>query len=114
MATLVRRRNMSHRYYKPDFKDDEEVVEETEIVEEEIAVEETEEPKPTYGIVSSCGYLNVRKEPIKDADNVLRTIKLSALVVVDLDESTEDFYKVICEDGIEGYCMKDYIEIAEW
>ena len=26
MATLVRRRNMSHRYYKPDFKDDEEVV----------------------------------------------------------------------------------------
>ena len=36
-----------------------------------------------------------------------------ALVVVDLDESTEDFYKVICEDGVEGYCMKDYIEIAE-
>ena len=31
---------MSHRYYKPDFKDDEEVVEETEIVEEEIAVED--------------------------------------------------------------------------
>lgn len=114
MATLVRRINMSHKNYKRDFADNEEVVEETEIVEEEIAVEETEEPKPTYGIVSSCGYLNVRKEPIKDADNVLRTIKLSALVVVDLDESTEDFYKVICEDGVEGYCMKDYIEIAEW
>ena len=113
METLVRRRNMSHKNYKRDFKNNEEVIEETEIVEEEIAVEETEESKSTYGIVSSCGYLNVRKEPIKDADNVLRTIELSALVVVDLDESTEDFYKVICEDGVEGYCMKDYIEIAE-
>ena len=105
---------MSHKNYKQDLKNNEEVIEKTEIVEEEIAVEETEESKSTYGIVSSCGYLNVRKEPIKDADNILRTIELSALVVVDLDESTEDFYKVICEDGVEGYCMKDYIEIAEW
>lgn len=104
---------MSHKKYKQDLAVNEDVVEETEIVEEEIAVEETEESKPTYGIVSSCGYLNVRKEPVKAADNVIRTIKLSATVVVDLAESTEDFYKVICEDGVEGYCMKDYIEIAE-
>lgn len=104
---------MSHKNYKRDLAVNEDVVEETEIVEEEITVEETEESKPTYGIVSSCGYLNVRKEPVKDVDNVIRTIKLSATVVVDLAESTEDFYKVICEDGIEGYCTKDYIEIAE-
>ena len=27
------------------------------------------------------------------------------------DESTEDFYKICTESGINGYCLKKFIEI---
>lgn len=69
--------------------------------------------KQTFGTVSNCEKLNMRKEPVVNIENIIRTIDAETQVVIDLDCSTEDFYKVICEDGVEGYCMKDYIEIAE-
>ena len=34
-------------------------------------------------------------------------------VCVDLDASTEDFYKVTTSDGIEGFCMRKYIALSK-
>ena len=34
-------------------------------------------------------------------------------VCVDLDASTEDFYKVTTSDGIEGFCMRKYIALPK-
>lgn len=34
-------------------------------------------------------------------------------VCVDLDASTEDFYKVRTSDGVEGFCMRKYIALCK-
>lgn len=69
------------------------------------------EPHTDFGIVTNCLYLNVRKRPDINAD-VAVVIDALTHVVVDLDASTEDFYKVVTSDGIEGFCVKKYITIS--
>lgn len=74
------------------------------------------DPEPendeVIGVVVDCARLNVRKEPSSDAD-VLTTIPVGAEVQVDIFESTNDFYKVCTETGVEGYCMADYIKVED-
>ena len=62
------------------------------------------------GIVDHCKLLNVRAEPDLDAE-VLRKISVNTKVMIDPIESTNDFYKVYLSDGVEGFCMKKFIEI---
>lgn len=62
------------------------------------------------GKVSECSQLYVRKEGKKESD-VLCTIDKDSEVQINKVESTEEFYKVITPSGIEGYCMKKFIEI---
>lgn len=64
-------------------------------------------------VVVNCSKLNVRKEARKDAD-VECVISKGNEVTVDLDASTEDFYKihtVVNDVLVAGYCVKDFIEI---
>ena len=61
-------------------------------------------------IVTNCTKLNVRKEAKKDAE-VVCIINKGTELAVDLYTSTEDFYKVSNSNGVEGYCVKDFIEI---
>ena len=81
-------------------------------VEIEAAEEVAEEIKPEKvvkdGVVVNCAKLNVRKAPSKDAD-ILGVISRYDDVKVYVDESTEDFYKVCTEAGVEGYCVKTFI-----
>lgn len=63
------------------------------------------------GIVSGCKKLNVRAEPDVDAE-ILCVINENAEVVIDIFESTNDFYKVCTAAGIEGYCMTKYVTIS--
>ena len=92
-----------------DEKIDTVVVEPEEV---EDIIEETIEPSTIEGFVSGCSRLNVRKEP-KAGSLVVCTIEKDADVIIDLDESTDTFYKVCTEAGAEGYCMKDYITITQ-
>ena len=55
------------------------------------------------GVVESCGYLRVRKEPNKEADGTM--------VELVNDEVIDGFYAVHIEAG-DGYCMADYIHIT--
>ena len=64
------------------------------------------------GIVTDCLYLNVRKLPDINAD-VAVVIDALTQVCVDLDASTEDFYKVRTSDGVEGFCMRKYIAFSK-
>ena len=81
-------------------------------VEIEAAEEVAEETKPEKvlkdGVVVNCAKLNVRKAPSKNAD-ILGVIARYDDVKVDMEESTEDFYKVFTEAGVEGYCVKTFI-----
>ena len=71
-----------------------------------------EEPKPELkiGVVTECVRLNVREAPAANAD-VVCILDFATEVEVDLEESTEDFYKVITATSAEGYCMKEFIAI---
>lgn len=78
-----------------------------EIVEESQNVEEAVE---TVGFVDNCEHLRVRKESNVDSEELCIISKLSE-VVIDLDNSTDYFYKVTTSEGVEGYCMKKFITI---
>ena len=62
------------------------------------------------GFVDGCDQLYVRKEGNKDSEPIT-IIKRSDEVVIDLENSTEYFYKVKTSEGVEGYCMKQFITI---
>lgn len=78
-----------------------------EIVEESQKVEEAVQ---TVGFVDNCECLRVRKESNVDSEELCIINKLSE-VVIDLDNSTDYFYKVTTSEGVEGYCMKKFITI---
>lgn len=74
--------------------------------------EVVEETKEIIGVVSNCEKLNVRSNPDKDSD-VLYTLNKGNEVMIDKEASTSEFYKVITGAGLEGYCMKQFIEVEE-
>lgn len=99
------RPNNYTNYSKPHVKEPE-LVEAVEV--EEPIVEEVVKQKT--GVVANCVRLNVRVAPAITAD-IKCEIKAGTEVVIDNDSSTEEFYKVSLATGVEGFCMKDYIEI---
>ena len=80
------------------------------VVEE--VVEEIVEPKvePKLGVIVDCIKLNVRKEPTIKSD-VACVLEAVSNFVVNEEESTEEFYKVVTVDGVEGYCMKRFVKL---
>lgn len=67
---------------------------------------------PLYGVVSGCNALNIRKEPEPNAE-VLCVEAIKSILVVDLDNSTDEWYSVCTKDGIEGFCMKQYVTLGK-
>ena len=86
---------------------EEEAEQAQEIVEESQKIEEAVQ---TVGFVDNCECLRVRKESNVDSEELCIISKLSE-VVIDLDNSTDYFYKVKTSEGVEGYCMKKFITI---
>jgi hypothetical protein len=60
--------------------------------------------------VANCLRLHVLSEPRADADVVCKVRYLTE-VLVDEDESTEDYYKIYLAIGAEGYCDKQLVDI---
>lgn len=65
------------------------------------------------GVVSGCDRLNVRTNPAVESDNVVCVIEKDDLLVIDIRELVDGWYKVYTEAGIEGFCMQQYITIKE-
>lgn len=74
--------------------------------------EVTKPKKPVRGVVVGCFNLNVRTGPRKDFD-VICEIPSDSEVEIDESESFEDFYKICTASGVEGFCMKKFIEVRE-
>ena len=87
-----------------------ETVEENEVVTEETEVIEDktpdEVPKPVYGVVN-CSKLNIRRGPSIDTASLCIVEGGSKL---DIEQYNEEWFKVLTEDGISGYCMKKFID----
>ena len=73
-------------------------------------IEETESHK--MGRVFGCTRLNVRKLP-KPRAEVVCEIPVNTKVEIDEVNSTVDFYKIFTSSGIEGYCVKTYIDVVK-
>lgn len=106
------------KYSKPEVT--EEVVEKvTEPVEapvvdeaptESPVVEEPKPSKPVTGTVVNCSKLNIRKVANKNAD-ILCEVKAGSILMIDMEGSKKEYYKVCTPAGIKGYCVKDYVEV---
>ena len=90
------------------------VVEEAAVEPVDQPVEEASKKETKVGIVANCEKLNLRRSPLKDSDgaNIITELLSGVAVVIDEDESTPNFYKVTTETGLEGYCMKQFIELG--
>ena len=89
----------------------EEVTEE--VTEPEIIVPNIEnnvENNEVIGKISGFEKLYVRKEASKDSEPVGIVTDKDDLSI-DVAHSTDDFYKVITSNGLEGYCVKEFVKI---
>lgn len=100
----------------------EESINETEETTEEVTEEVTEpevivpniedgvENNEVIGKISGFKKLYVRKEANKDSEPVGIVTDKDDLSI-DVIHSTDDFYKVITSNGLEGYCVKEFVKI---
>lgn len=65
---------------------------------------------PKIGTVSGCTKLNVRRKPAAGAD-VVTIINVGTEVEIDEAKSTAEWYKVITNTNVEGYCMRKFITV---
>ena len=60
--------------------------------------------------VVNCLRLHIHSEPSTDSEIVCKVRYLTE-VMIDLDKSTEDFYKIYTAIGAEGFCEKELVTI---
>lgn len=81
-------------------------------------------PKPSMeqkletktGVVVGCNRLNVRSAPTTESNSVA-IIQEGTEVTIDILKAgnkteTSDFYKVCLASGVEGFCMRKYVQIV--
>ena len=74
------------------------------------SVENNVENNEIIGKVSGFENLYVRKEASKDSEPVGIVTDKDDLSI-DVARSTDNFYKVITSNGLEGYCVKEFVKI---
>ena len=88
-------------------------VEETVVNEKEPVSNETvKSTKHVYGTVTNCTLLNIREKPNTNS-TILCRVKPNSKLIIDLSNSTVDWYRVTTKDGIKGYCVKDYVVVND-
>ena len=109
----MREKNFNNEKPDRDLRREAGIVEEAAAEPLDQTLEETPKKESKVGIVANCEKLNLRRSPLKDCDgaNIITELRPGVAVVIDEDESTPNFYKVITEDGLEGYCMRQFVEV---
>ena len=91
-----------------------EQVEETinEVEESTNKIEETkkEVTEEVIGKIIEFEKLYIRKEADKNSEPV-GIVTNKDYLSIDIIHSTDDFYKVITSNGLEGYCVKEFVKI---
>ena len=76
-------------------------------------VEETVEtvtlPEMVEGVVVNCAKLNVRAEPDIDA-RIVCVLDAMSKIEIDVAKSTDEWFKVCTAIGVEGYCMRKFVD----
>lgn len=66
-------------------------------------------PETVKGIVTGCSRLNVRAYPSRDAE-VVCVLDVMSELEINTSKSTYDWLSVCTATGIEGYCMKKFVD----
>ena len=74
------------------------------------SIENNVENNEVIGKISGFKKLYVRKEASKDSEPIGIVTDKDDLSI-DVARSTDDFYKVITSNGLEGYCVKEFVKI---
>lgn len=90
--------------FDDDILDEEPEVEEPEIEEDRI-------PRIEPGYVVGCNQLNMRFEPCPDSV-VVNVLTRDQMLMINFNESTEEYYRARTEYGVNGYVLKKYIEVG--
>lgn len=64
------------------------------------------------GVVSNCEILNIRKTPSIKSER-LGSINAGSEVIIDTERSTDEWYAVYTETGMEGFCMSAFVTVKE-
>lgn len=83
-----------------------------ESINKEIIKEENikEVKRTVKGKVIDCTRLNVRRRPNKDSE-VTCIIDVDSIVEINENKSNDEWYRVTTDNGVYGYCMKQYISL---
>lgn len=66
--------------------------------------------KHVTGVVTDCLRVAVYKEPRANS-GIVKVVTALTRVTVDLEKSTDGFYRISTSKGIQGYCMKKFIAV---
>lgn len=61
-------------------------------------------------VIDNCEEACVYEEPSSDSD-ILGMLKQGSEVIVDLNDSTDDFYMLYTKYGLGGFCLKEFVSI---
>ena len=90
----------------------EEMTEPVEPIVEVKMVEETVNtvpiPKTINGVVANCTKLNIRKGPSTNAE-ILGIVNVDSEMEIDMNKSNDKWFYVSTAVGIDGYCMRDFV-----
>ncbi len=73
------------------------------------SVETVTLPETVEGVVANCSKLNVREAPDIES-NILCVLDLMSEIEIDVSKSTKDWVHVCTATGVEGYCMRQYVD----
>ena len=86
------------------------VTEDTDVSATPIEVKMEPKTKPIKGVVANCAKLNIREKPVIDAD-VVCVLDCGSEMEIDMSKSTINWFKVCTIVGVEGYCMRKFVNV---
>lgn len=66
-------------------------------------------PKTVTGEVANCYKLNIRVAPVANA-RIEVIVDAGTKLTINVNESTDDWFKITTESGVNGYCMKKFVD----
>lgn len=66
--------------------------------------------KHVTGVVTDCLQAAVYEEPRANS-KIIKVVMALTRVTVDMNKSTDGFYRISTSKGIQGYCMKKFIAV---
>lgn len=78
----------------------------------EVEVDEPVEEKAAESLIGvvNCKLLNIRKKPSAESE-VVTAVPADTVLMIEPDKSSEEWYKVYTEAGVEGFCMKKFVAV---